>query len=136
MIRPRPAILRHLALVSLLVLFGQAAPAQSLTETRARLQAALQSSLSRSLINGALRHIDLTDGKITLYYPEEMHEKIVQIGDTYVMCATLISTEGQEAPVDYYLSQTNGRYVVIRTEIDNRAPLKALIDAGKATRLE
>ena len=136
MIRPRPAILRPLALVSMLVLSVQGAAAQSLTETRARLQAALQSTLGRSLIDGALRHIDLTDGKITVYYPEEMHEKIVKLGDTYIMCATLISTEGQEAPVDYYLSPANGRYVVIRTEIDNRAPLQALIDAGKATRLE
>ena len=88
------------------------------------------------MIGGALPHLDLTTGQLTRFYPTENHEIILKMDEVYVMCATLLGPDGREVPVDYYISQNGGRYGVIRTEIDNRTPLKALMDAGRATRLE
>jgi len=112
------------------------AEAQSMAELRTRLQAALQRNLSRSMLDGALHHIDLQTGEVTRYYPTENHEVILKLGEIYVMCATLVTKSGSEALVDYYIAESNGRYRIIRTEIDNRAPLNALISSGRATRLE
>jgi len=115
---------------------GTGAEAGSLNELRTQLQATLQRSLGRSMLGGALPHVDLRTGKVTRYYPTENHEIILELGDIYVMCATLVTENGREAPVDYYIAESDGRFGVIRMEIDNRAPLHALMDAGRATRLE
>lgn len=112
------------------------AQAQSLTEIRTQLQAALQRSLSRTMIEGSLPHLDLTTGELTRFYPTENHEVILRMADVYVMCATLVTADGREATVDYYMTRSNAGFGVIRTEIDNRTPLRALMDAGKAVRLE
>ncbi len=131
--------MKRSTLFALLVLglaLGTNAQAQSLTEVRTQLQAALQRSLSRAMIGGALPHLDLTTGQLTRFYPTENHEIILKMDEVYVMCATLLGPDGREVPGDYYISQSGGRYGVIRTEIDNRRPLKALMDAGRATRLE
>lgn len=124
------------ALLVLGLLCGTGAEAQSLNELRTQLQATLQRSLGRSMLGGALPHVDLETGAITRYYPTENHEIILRMDEVYVMCATLVTEDGREAPVDYYIAEIDGRFGVIRMEIDNRAPLHALMSAGRATRLE
>ncbi|NCQ24997.1 MAG: hypothetical protein GW798_11240 [Roseovarius sp.] len=125
-----------LAFLALGLFSASNARAQSLTEVRTQLQAALQRSLGRSMVNGALPHLDLTTGELTSFYPTENHEIILKMANVYVMCATLTTADGREATVDYYMTQTGTSYGVIRTEINNRAPLKALMGSGKAIRLE
>lgn len=124
------------ALMAFALILSSGAQAQSLTEVRTKLQAALQRSLSRAMIDGALPHLDLETGEITKFYPTENHEVILRMNDVYVMCATLVTADGTETTVDYYMAQNRGSYGVIRTEIDNRAPIKSLMEAGKAVRLE
>ncbi len=58
------------------------------------------------------------------------------MGDVFVMCATLLAEDGRKVPVDYYIARAGDRFGVVRTEIDNRAPLHALMDAGQARRLD
>lgn len=129
--------LTFLALVSLgLALDLPPAQAQSINELRTRLQATLQRGLGRAMLDGALRHVDLGTGTLQIYYPTETHEIILSMGDVYVMCATLVSEDGREVPVDYYIAEAGGRFGVVRMEIDNRAPLHALMAAGRATRLD
>ncbi|MDA3857280.1 MAG: hypothetical protein PF480_03350 [Roseovarius sp.] len=123
-------------LMAFALMLTSGAQAQSLTEVRTKLQAALQRSLSRAMIDGALPHLDLETGEITKLYPTENHEIILRMNDIYVMCATLVAADGTESTVDYYMAQNRGSYGVIRTEIDNRAPIKSLIAAGRAVRLE
>ena len=124
------------ALLALALFDGAGAQAQSLAELRTTLQAALQRNLGRLMLGGALPHVDLKTGTLTRFYPTENHQVILKMGEIYVMCSTLVSEDGREALVDYYITQSDGRFGVIRTEIDNRAPLRALMEAGHATRLE
>lgn len=124
------------ALLALAVCTALPAQAQSLTELRTQLQAALQRNLGRSMQAGALPHIDLKTGAVTRYYPTENHEIILRLDEVYVMCATLVTEDGAKALVDYYLTESGGRFAVIRTEINNRAPLRALMDSGRAKRLD
>jgi len=124
------------ALIALAVCAALPAQTQSLTELRTQLQAALQRNLGRSLLAGALPHVDLQTGAVTRYYPTENHEMILRMGEVYVMCATLVNDDGDEVPVDYYLTESSGRYAVIRREINNRAPLHALMESGRAIRLD
>lgn len=125
-----------LALVMLGLCIASVAEAQSKAELRTRLQAALQRNLGRTMLDGSLRHVDLQSGDVTRLYPTENHEVILKMGEIYVMCSTLVTKDGSEALVDYYIAESDGRYAVIRTEIDNRAPLTDLITSGQARRLE
>jgi hypothetical protein len=132
MTRLTPLLILALALWPL----PHAAEAQTLSELRTQLQATLQRTLGRSMIDGALHHVDLETGDLRTYYPTENHEIILRMGDVYVMCATLVDAEGREVPVDYYLVESGGRFGVVRMEIDNRTPLQALMDVGRARRLQ
>ncbi|SHK88490.1 hypothetical protein SAMN05444414_102103 [Roseovarius marisflavi] len=123
-------------LMGFALLLNSGAQAQSLTEVRTKLQVALQRSLSRAMVDGALPHLDLETGEITKLYPTENHEVILRMNDIYVLCATLVTADGTESTVEYYIAQNRGSYGVIRTEIDNHAPIQSLIAAGKAIRLE
>lgn len=96
------------------------------------LQAATQRVIERSMIDGAIQHLDLASGKVTPLFPTENHPMVVSIGENYVLCADLTDGKGATMPVDYYLAPRGERFALIRTEIDNRAPLMALMDAGKA----
>lgn len=123
-------------LLTLAMVAPLTAAAADLTELRVGLQASLQRGLQRSMINGAVRNLDISTGEVTDYYIAESHTVIVALGDLFVMCAALVDATGTEATVDYYLAPNGRQFTIIQTEINNRAPLKALIDAGKAQRLE
>lgn len=106
------------------------------THLKADLQASLQRSVDRMLIDGALMHVDLQTGQTQALYPVEAHPMILQMGEHYVLCSDLKALDGTENTVDYYLTKNGTRYSLIRTEINNREPLKALMKAGVVSRLE
>ena len=130
----KPAL--RACLLAIAILAPLPAGALDLGELRVGLQASLQRGLERSMIDGAVRNLDVTTGQVTDYYIAESHTVIVKLNDLFVMCATLVDAKGTEATVDYYLAPNGRQFTIIRSEINNRAPLKALIDAGKAQRLE
>lgn len=96
------------------------------------LQAATQRVIERSMVDGAIQHLDLSTGQVTPLYPTENHPMVVSMGANFVLCADLTDGAGNDMPVDYYLAPRGDRFALIRTEVNNRAPLMALMDAGKA----
>ncbi len=110
--------------------------ARDTTILKAELQAAMQRHMDRSVINGALPFMNLETGKVEPLYPTESHPLILTMGDSFVLCADLRTSEGKKRIVDFYVTQAGKRYKIIRTEIDNRAPLKALVSSGVAKRLK
>ena len=112
-----------------------AAFARDTTLLKAELQAAMQRHLDRSSIDGALPFMNLETGEVEPLYPTESHPLILTIGDSFVLCADLRTAEGVKRIVDFYLTPAGKRYKIIRMEVDNRAPLKALMTAGVAKRL-
>ncbi|MEM8978045.1 MAG: hypothetical protein AAGD04_01045 [Pseudomonadota bacterium] len=129
-------MLRNIALVCAICLAPASALANTSTELKSTLQASMQRTIERATVEGALHHINLETGEESRYYPTDRHPMIVQLGDVYVMCAELKTKEGTEHTVDFYMVENGRRYTLIRTEIDNRAPLKELIGDGKAARIK
>lgn len=122
------------ALALTLMAPGALHAAESMTETRITIRAALQRGLDASLIEGAVQRIDLASGEVRSFYPVENHPMILELGDLYVLCSDLMGQDGDRVTVDYFFAPADGSYSVIRTEIGNRAPLEALMKAGKLTR--
>lgn len=103
---------------------------------KAELQAAMQRHMDRSAIDGALPFMNLETGEVESLYPTESHPLILIMGNSFVLCADLRTAEGAKRIVDFYLTQAGKQYKIIRTEVDNRAPLRALMTAGLAKRLK
>ncbi|MGB0505826.1 MAG: hypothetical protein ACPGGK_06480 [Pikeienuella sp.] len=129
-------MLRSLLIVSLIALSPAVAVASDTTALKTQLQAAMQRTQERSLVDGAIVNVDLETGESEQLYPTEAHPMILTMGDMYVMCATLRTESGEKRLVDYYLAQDGKRFKLVRTEIENRKPLQALIKAGVAKRLK
>jgi len=110
--------------------------ARDTTMLKAELQVAMQRHLDRNTINGALPFMNLETGKVEQLYPTESHPMILTMGDSFVLCADLRSADGTKRILDLYLTPAGAQYGIIRTEIDNRKPLKALMAAGIAKRLK
>ena len=125
-----------LAILAICAALAAPAAAKDTTVLKAELQAAMQRHIDRNVIDGALPYLDLESGEVTPLYPTEAHPMILTLGEGYVLCADLRTTEGVSRPVDFYMMPAGKRYKIVRTEIDNRPPLKALMQAGKAKRLK
>ncbi len=110
--------------------------ARDTTILKAELQAAMQRPMDRSVINGALPFMNLETGEVEPLYPTEAHPLILTVGGSFVLCADLRTIEGEKRIVDFYIAPAGNQYKIIRTEVDNRAPLKSLISSGVAKRLK
>lgn len=125
-----------IAVVFICLSLAPSAFARDTTVLKAELQAATQRHMDRSAINGALPFMNLETGEVEPLYPTETHPLILSMGDGFVLCADLRTADGSHRLVDFYLAPSGKRYKIIRTEISNRAPLKALIALGIAKRLK
>lgn len=135
-----PIMKTILTAVLICVTMASTAFARDTIVLKAELQAAIQTHIDRSAIDGALPFMNLETGKVEPLYPTEAHPLILTmgesfVGESFVLCADLRTADGAKRIVDFYLTHAGKRYKIIRTEIDNRAPLKALMSAGIAKRL-
>lgn len=114
--------------------FSTARADQSVT-LLAQLQTVMQRHIEGQLIDGALRVRDLSSGDISLYYPTERHSMVMSIDEDYILCTDLVSESGESVPVDFYVTSAGDDYFVYQTEINNRRPLKALMNKNLVERL-
>lgn len=105
------------------------------TELKTLLQSSLQRSIERKMIEGAFHIVNFETGEMEKLYPIDTHPMIVVMGENYVMCSDLKRADGSSVTVDYYMAKRGERYTLVQTEIENRDPLKALMDSGKAEML-
>ena len=122
-------------LVVAFIVLSQSAFAGGASE-KAVLQAAMQSHVESQLVNGAVLKLDLETGDIHELYPTETHPMILTMGENFVLCMTLNDKSGQKYLADYYLAPKEDSFVVIRTEINNRDALTALLASGVVRRMK
>lgn len=119
-------------LASLVVQAAQASdPANA--ALKVRLQAAMQSHIERSTIEGAYTFFSLDQGKISRFYPSKAHVMTLKSNGYYVLCSEFRNDKGENTPVDFYLVPKDKGFQVIRTEINNRSPLEKLMKAGSVS---
>ena len=122
--------------VAILLSFGfSTARADQSVNLLAQLQTVMQRHIEGQLIDGALRVRDLSNGDVSLYYPTERHSMVMSIDEDYILCTDLVSESGESVPVDFYVTSAGDDYFVYQTEINNRRPLKALVEKNLVERL-
>lgn len=129
-------MLRIFSLFACLFIFS--AQAETSLATKMQLQADMQRHIDSRSIDGVYPHIDLETGQLKAYYPASGHPMILSMTDQpmYVLCSELRDEAGQAHNVDFYLQQAGAGWKVIRTEINNRDPLKALMQKGLVAKVD
>ena len=120
------------AAVAIVLSISTAQAAQKLTDTdKIQLQAAMQKSISRQLIDGNFHYFDTKKDKIVALYPYKAHPMILTMGSDFILCSDFRDADGKKINIDFYVARRGKSFVVIDTVVDNRAPIKRLMKAGK-----
>ncbi len=105
------------------------ARAEGVTD-RARLQAAMQQHIERTLVDGAILRLSAKTGKTERFYPTQAHPVILTSGDYFVLCTNLRDKDGNNTTLDLYMAQRGRSFTVFHSEIGNRTPLMKLLKDG------
>lgn len=109
------------------------APASSaVTEgERTALHAAMLQHIDRQAVNGIYLHMNLASGAVESFAPAKAHPMMFEFGEHFVLCTDFKDKDGNAAMVDFYVAKRGKSYAIFQTEINNRAPLMKLMEAGK-----
>lgn len=116
-------------------LAAQAGTRMSAAE-KALLQAGMQQHIDRGLVDGAWLSIDLASGIVSALHPVTAHPMILRLGDHFVLCSDFRDGKGNAVNVDFFMARRGKGFVVFQMVVGDRAPLKALMQAGKAEMVE
>lgn len=105
-------------------------------EQKVALQAAMFQHIEKSTIDGAIPFVKLDNGKVVSLTPSKAHPMILKLGKTFVLCTDFRDPKGKFVNVDLYMTEHDDRFVVFQSEIDNRGPLKKLVNSGKVRLLK
>ena len=94
------------------------------------LQATMQQSIDRVVIDGVFLSLDRKDHSIRKLYPAKNHPMIMRMGDHYILCANFRDDKGEDINVDFYMAPKGKSFVVYHTAIDDRATVQSLMKKG------
>ena len=103
---------------------------------KAGLQSAMVQHIDRQLVDGSYMDVNLKSGEFRKLVPAKNHPMVLQMGEHFVLCTDFKTKAGESVNLDFYVARRGKSFVVFRTEIDNRAPLQALMEAGKVAMME
>ncbi len=125
-----------LAAAALLGVSAFASPSLSLSE-KATLQAAMQTHIDRSLVDGVFLRLNEGTGEVESLRPAAAHPAILRMGKYFVLCSDFRSEAGETVNIDFFLApKGNGGYVVFSQQVENRALVERLMKSGLAERAD
>ncbi len=131
-----PKILLFLSLFLPALSWQAFAAPDARTSEKIRLQTAMQKHIQDRLVDGAYLHMDERTGTVRKLVPDAPHPMIFSMGPYYVLCSHFRDERGKEVNVDFYIARREKDFVVFRSEVDKRAALQRLMQAGKIKRLD
>jgi len=102
---------------------------------KAMLQVSMQRHIDRSLVDGAYLHMKMETGEVRELHPITAHPMIMKMGKYFVLCSDFRDKSGKSVNIDFYMARRGSSFVVFQALVDDRKPLKRLMKAGKASRV-
>ena len=100
------------------------------TTEKIMLQATMQQSIARQLVDGKYYYFDANAAKVHTLYPGKTHPMIMRMGEHFILCTNFRADDGKAVNVDFYVARQGDGFVIFDTVVDNRAPIKQLMKAG------
>lgn len=100
------------------------------TTKKIMLQATMQQSIARQLVDGKYYYFDAKAAKVHALYPGKTHPMIMRMGEHFILCTNFRKDDGKAVNVDFYVARQGDSFVIFDTVVDNRAPIKQLMKAG------
>ncbi len=102
------------------------------TGEKIMLQATMQQTIDRHLVDGQYFYLDRTTALVIALFPAKAHPMILQMGEHFVLCTDFRDSEGISVNVDFYVARRGEAFVIFDTIVDDRAPLDRLMREGLA----
>lgn len=129
-------ILAALAITAVL-LASPALASQKLTNgDKIQLQAAMQKSISRQLVDGQYLYFDAGKDTVVTLYPVQAHPMILQMGPHFILCSDFRNEAGKDVNIDFYITRRNSSFVIFDTKIDQRQTIQRMMKAGAVSPLK
>ncbi|SME99374.1 hypothetical protein SAMN06265365_11494 [Tistlia consotensis] len=126
-----PPLLPALA-AGVLALLALLPPASALTlGEKAALQAAMQQQVERQTIEGVYLAYDAEAQQVRGLSPVTAHPKILEMGDSFILCFDFLDATGEPVQIDYWLARKGDGFVVFHEAVSQRQQVQALMRAGK-----
>ncbi len=118
-------------LIALSIMTSTATAGHGVTTTeKIMLQAAMQQSIARQLVDGKYYYFDAEAAKVHTLYPAKTHPMILRMGEHFILCTNFRKDTGEAVNIDFYVARQGDGFVIFDTVVDNRAPIKKLMNAG------
>lgn len=129
--------MKQIFLGTILSMIMFASPAQSsekLTSAdKIQLQAAMQMSIGRKLVEGQYLYFDADKDKVVTLHPVQAHPMILRMDAHYILCSDFRDDEGKKVNIDFYVTRAENKFVVFDTVVNNRKPIQRMMKAGRAS---
>ena len=118
-------------MVAITMSFASSYAAAEVTRNeRIVLQATMQQSIARNLINGRYFYFDVRKSEVNAIYPAKTHPMILEMGDHFILCTDFRNGDGDAVNVDFYVTRKDDTFVVFDTVVENRTPIERMMKAG------
>ena len=118
-------------LIALSIMTSAANAEHGVTTTeKIMLQAAMQQSIARQLVDGKYYYFETKAAEVHTLYPAKTHPMIMRMGEHFILCTNFRRDSGEAVNVDFYVARQGDGFVIFDTVIDDRAPIKKLMKAG------
>ena len=98
-----------------------------------QLQAAMQMSIGRKLVDGQYLYFDVNKDKVEILHPVQAHPMILQMDAHYILCSDFRNSDGKKVNIDFYVTRAENKFVVFDTVVNNRKPIQRMMKAGRAS---
>ena len=123
--------------ITAILLGSPALATQKLTNAdKIRLQATMQKSISRQLVDGQYLYFDADKDTVVTLYPVQAHPMILQMGPHFILCSDFRNEAGKDVNVDFYVARRNSSFVIFDTKVDQRQTIQRMMKAGAASPLK
>ncbi len=100
---------------------------------KSELQGAMIDYIDYNTVDGKFLYLNATQDKVVNYFPANLHPRILQIGDYFVLCSDFKTLDGANVDVDFLAVSVDNEIRVIQALVGQRDVIRRMMKAHMAS---
>lgn len=100
---------------------------------KSELQGAMMDYIDYNTVDGKFLYLNATQDKVINYFPANLHPRILQIGEYFVLCSDFKTLEGTNVDVDFLAVYVDEEIRVIQALVEQRDVIRRMMKAHMAS---